>query len=106
MIERKTRDVTDPYEIWYRPDINWAWAILKGYQKPNNIGTSQYDRVFCAVSSDTTREQMGSGYELGDAYVNEVRDGHLVWVDGAWATGSLGMATEKKAEILSWFNIK
>lgn len=105
MVERKSRPASNPYEIWYHPQMDWAWAVLKGYKKPENNGKDRYDRYFCAVSSDITREQMSSGYEMGDVYITDVMQSHKVWAGGEWLTGSMGLDDEKKAEILGWFDI-
>jgi hypothetical protein len=64
----KTRPVEQPYEVWEAgTGANmWQWKVLKKYQADDN---KPYARAFCAVSSPITREQMSSGYELGDCYI-------------------------------------
>jgi hypothetical protein len=73
----KTRPVEEPYEVWRMGKENdashWEWRILKKYQKPTREAENEYARWFCAVSSPITREQMSSGYELGDVYVSEIK---------------------------------
>jgi len=70
----KTRDVEDPYEVWRLLNGSWEWRVLKKYQNPENEAKNQYARWFCAVFSPVTREQMSSGYELGDVYVKDVTE--------------------------------
>ena len=69
------RPVENPYEIWEAdsPDGVWRWKVLKKYQTPENEAKNPYARWFCAVESPITREQMASGYELGDVYVSEIQ---------------------------------
>ena len=61
----------DPYETWKAGD--WEWRVLKKYQTPEKEAANPYARWFCAVYSPITREQMSSGYELGDVYVSEIK---------------------------------
>ena len=75
----KTREITEPYEIWQTPDGSWEWRVLKKYQTPENEAKNEYARWFCAVSSPITREQMGGGYEMGDVYVRDITE-HAVKV--------------------------
>jgi hypothetical protein len=62
----KTRPTADPYETWRSPDGSWEWRVLKGYQADDD---KPYARWFCAVKSPFTH----GGFELGDAYVADVR---------------------------------
>jgi len=63
--------VDNPYETWKAGD--WEWRVLKKYQTPEKEAANPYARWFCAVYSPITREQMSSGYELGDVYVSEIK---------------------------------
>jgi hypothetical protein len=67
----KTRPVSDPYEIWKAGD--WEWHVLKKYQAPEAEAKNPFARWFCAVYSPITREQMSSGYEMGDTYVSDIK---------------------------------
>ena len=60
----------NPIEVWETPDGSWRWEVYEKYQKDDD---KQYARWFCRVYSPITREQMASGYELGDVYVSEVK---------------------------------
>ena len=70
----KTRDVSKPYEIWEDARCGWTWKVLKKWQSPEKEMDNPYARWFCAVSSPITREQMSSGYEMGDVYVREITE--------------------------------
>lgn len=59
-----------PIEVYETPDKSWRWEIYKKYQKDDD---KQYARAFCKVFSPITREQMSSGYELGDVYISEIK---------------------------------
>lgn len=99
MVGRKMRKQSDPYEIWYSKEVDWAWAVLGGYKKPENNGKDPYDRYFCAVH--------GQAHEMGDVYIREVvYNNHKVYADGQWLTGSMGLSDEKKAEIAGWFGLE
>lgn len=62
---KKSRDVTNPYEIWKYG--TWEWRVLKKYQKDE---TDPYARAFCAVSSTSDFDSV-LDYDLGDVYVRE-----------------------------------
>ena len=59
-----------PLEVYETPNKSWRWEIYKKYQKDDD---KQYARAFCKVFSPITREQMSSGYELGDVYISEIK---------------------------------
>jgi hypothetical protein len=61
---RKTRPVSDPYEVW--SDGSWKWRVLKFYKTRENTLADPYGRVFCEVEGDFT--------ELGDVYYKEITD--------------------------------
>lgn len=62
------RKVNQPYEV-YVNSFGWEWRVLKKYQSPDREVANPYARWFCAVKSPATF----SGYDLGDAYVVEIR---------------------------------
>lgn len=66
----KRREVSNPYETWRSFDGSWIWKILKKYQVSDD---KPFARAFCAVYSPITREQMRTGYELGDVYISEIK---------------------------------
>lgn len=63
-------DANNPIEVWETPDGSWRWEVYRKYQKDD---TKPFARVFARVFSPITREQMSSGYELGDAYISEIK---------------------------------
>lgn len=69
----KTRPVDNPYEIWVSHNGLWQWRVLKKYQNPENEAKNPYARWLCAVYSPITKEQMSSGYELGDVYLSDIK---------------------------------
>ena len=64
-------DQNRPIEVWETPDGSWRWEVYRKYQKDD---AKPFARWFCRVFSPITREQMSSGYELGDVYVKDVKD--------------------------------
>jgi hypothetical protein len=62
----KTRDVSDPYEVWETPDGSWRWKVLKKWQGDDD---EEYARWFCCVTSPI----VGEDGEYGDVYVSEVK---------------------------------
>lgn len=58
---RKTRPVTNPYEVWQAG--NWEWRVLKKY----SVKEDEYARAFCSVSSPYT----GTFSDLGDVYIRD-----------------------------------
>ena len=63
--------LNQPIEIWETMDGSWRWEVYRDYQKDQN---KLFARAFCRVFSPITREQMSSGYELGDVYVKDIKD--------------------------------
>jgi hypothetical protein len=59
-----------PIEVWETPDGSWRWEVYRKYQKSDD---NPMARWFCRVFSPITREQMSSGYELGDVYIREIK---------------------------------
>ena len=64
-------DQNRPIEVWETPDGSWRWEVYRKYGKDDS---KPFARWFCRVFSPITREQMSSGYELGDVYVKDVKD--------------------------------
>lgn len=64
---RKSRPVSDPYEVWTQGD--WTWKVLKFYKSREATLADPYGRVFCEVD--------GFYKELGDVYYSEVSTGTL-----------------------------
>jgi hypothetical protein len=66
----KTRDVSNPYEIWLGTGgyEGWEWKVLKKYQAPDTEAKNPYARWFCAVSSPFTH----GGCDMGDAYIKDI----------------------------------
>ena len=62
----KSRDVSNPYEIWRAGD--WEWRVLKKYQSPDKEKENKYARWLCAVKSPYTV----GGYDIGDTYVSDI----------------------------------
>lgn len=63
-------DTDNPIEVWETPDGSWRWEIYRDYQKDQS---KPFARAFCRVFSPITREQMSSGYELGDVYWADIK---------------------------------
>ena len=63
----KTRDVSDPYEIWQAHD--WEWRVLKKYQTPEQEAKNPLAIWFCAVQSPFTNGR----WEYGDTYVKDIK---------------------------------
>ena len=61
----KTRDASNPYEIWKAGD--WEWKVLKKWQIDDD---KPFARWFCAVKSPMN---FGS-YDYGDVYVSEIKN--------------------------------
>ena len=63
---KKTRIISDPYEIWEAKGIDglWEWRILKFYSEKSIPG----QRVLVAVKSPYTFRD----YEIGDSYYQEI----------------------------------
>lgn len=61
---RKTRPVSDPYEVWQAGD--WTWKVLKFYKSRENTLADPFGRVFCDVQ--------GFEHDLGDVYYREITD--------------------------------
>jgi len=59
---RKTRPVSDPYEVWQAG--SWTWKVLKFYKTRENTLADPYGRVFCEVD--------GWEKEMGDVYYKEI----------------------------------
>ena len=62
--------LNQPIEIWETMDGSWRWEVYRDYQKDQN---KPFARAFCRVFSPITREQMSSGYELGDVYWKDIK---------------------------------
>ena len=63
----KTRDKSDPYEIW--TNGSWTWNVLKKYQKPSLEAKNPYARWFCLVVTPMT----GPLGDMGDVYVSDIK---------------------------------
>ena len=76
----KTRDVSNPYEIWEgRGQMDgWVWHVLKKGQTPDKEADNPYARWFCAVKSPMTYGE----FEYGDCYVSDVTGGNVLQVKG------------------------
>lgn len=61
----KTRDESNPYEIW-KGTGGWEWLILKKYQYDDNKPQA---RAFCKVFSPFCPDG-----ELGDVYISEIKE--------------------------------
>lgn len=66
-------DLNKPIEVWETPDGSWKWEVYRKYQKPKGEAKNPFARWFCRVFSPITREQMASGYELGDVYIKDIK---------------------------------
>jgi hypothetical protein len=62
----KTRDKSDPYEVWQSHDGSWTWHVLKKWQADD---AKPYARWFCNVVTP-----MCPYGEMGDVYVQEIKD--------------------------------
>ena len=62
----KTRDKSNPYEIWVNIDHSWTWLVLKKLQVDDN---KPYARWFCFVTSPMCPEG-----EYGDVYVSDIKE--------------------------------
>ena len=60
----KTREKSNPYEVWQAGD--WTWNVLKKWQVDDN---KLYARWYCFVTSPLCPEG-----EYGDVYVKEIKD--------------------------------
>ena len=60
----KTRDKSDPYEVWSNFG-GWEWRVLKKWQIDDN---KPYARWFCFVTSPFCPEG-----EYGDVYAEEIK---------------------------------
>jgi hypothetical protein len=76
----KTRDKSNPYEVWQMPNGMITWLVLKKYQAPDKEATNPYARWFClGIGPMTYGEynvetgEVTGGYDLGDTYVNEIK---------------------------------
>ena len=45
----RTRDKSNPYEIWVND--GWTWKVLKKYQTPTAEAANKFARWFCFVTS-------------------------------------------------------
>jgi hypothetical protein len=59
----KTRDKSNPYEVW--AGNGWRWAVLKKWQAND---AKPYSRWFCFVTSPYCPDG-----EMGDVYVSEIK---------------------------------
>lgn len=64
----KRREINEPYEVWKSLNGKWEWRVLKKYQLPEKEVRNPYAKWFCAVKTPYV-----SDWELGDAYVKDVR---------------------------------
>lgn len=68
----KTRDITDPYEIWVGTVnmggeiLNFEWRVLKKWQADDD---KPYARWYVAAKSEATY----GAWEYGDTYVSEIK---------------------------------
>lgn len=62
----KTRDINDPYEVWYCPQLDLTWHVLKKWQADDD---KQYARWYTGAKSPMTYGQ----WEYGDVYVSEIK---------------------------------
>ena len=62
----KTRDKSEPYEVWQSPDGSWTWNVLKKWQADDH---KPYGRWFCFVTSPFCPDG-----EYGDVYVSEIKE--------------------------------
>ena len=60
----KTRDKSDPYEVWQN-NQGWTWLVLKKWQVDDS---KAYARWYCFVTSPLC--EYG---EYGDVYVSEIK---------------------------------
>lgn len=64
----KTRDKSNPYEVWQSPDGEWTWNVLKKWQAPDKEASNPYARWFCFVTSP-----FAPTGDMGDVYVSEIK---------------------------------
>jgi hypothetical protein len=64
----KTRDRSQPYEVWQSFNGEWTWAVLKKWQSPDKESKNEYARWFCFVKSPFCPQG-----ELGDVYCQEIK---------------------------------
>lgn len=95
----KTREVTNPYEVWQAG--HWFWVVLKKWQSPDKEKGNPYARWFCAVYTPAThgsynveKLQPEGSCDMGDTYVSEIKSVAVcVYRDPAIAAASEGVVS-------------